>query len=193
MEIKSDIICKGAAWYKIGQGYGYNEKPKFFNTFWASFKLCMAIGILYDKQLEDVEGEEEEKMTVPRTMFNRHDEEMKFFFQSAILSSNCINLCEKDRLYLAFSEDVSEDDMDGDDYETLTKGISEEAIKFDRVLFLKKFANYGATRLVEQLSEIDSQTMENLADFLVDSYNGDTPELIKMKEVEDLYDDIENI
>lgn len=194
MEIKSDIICRGSAWYKVGNGYGYNEKPKFFNTFWAAFKLCIAVGILYDKQLDDVtEYEEEEKMTVPRSMFNRYDEEMKFFFQSAILSSNCINLSEKDRLYLAFSEDVLEDELEGDDYEVLTKGVSEEALKFDRVMFLKKFANYGAQKLVEQLSDIDSETMDNLAAFLIDSYNGDTEELLQMKEVEELEDDMEDV
>lgn len=192
MEIKSDIICRGSAWYKVGQGYGYNEKPKFFNTFWATFKLCMTIGILYDKQTDDeVNSEEEEKMTVPRSMFNRYDEEMKFFFQTAILSSNCVELSEKDRLFLAFSEDVTEDEMEGDDYEVLTKGISEEALKFDRIQFLKKFANYGATKLAEQLSEIDSETMENLAEFLIASYTGETDELIKMKEVEELIDDID--
>ena len=193
MEIKSDMICKGAAWYKVGQGYGSKEKPKFFDTFWASFKLCMAIGILYDKQLDDLDNEEEGKMTVPRTMFNRYDQEMTFFFQAAILSSNCIDFSEKDRLYLAFSEDIKEDEMEEDDYEVLTKGISEQALNFDRVMFLKKFANYGATKLAEQLSEIDSETMENLAEFLVDSYNGMTPELMKMKEVEVLIDDFEEI
>lgn len=194
MEIKSDIICRGSAWYKVGNGYGYNEKPKFFNTFWAAFKLCMAVGILYDKQIDDVtEYEEEEKMTVPRTMFNRYDEEMKFFFQSAILSSNCVNLSEKDRLYLAFSEDISEEELEGEDYDVLTKGVSEEALKFDRIMFLKKFANYGATKLAEQLSSIDSETMDNLATFLIDSYNGDTDELLKMKEVEELEDDIDEL
>lgn len=194
MEIKSDIICRGSAWYKVGNGYGYIEKPKFFSTFWAAFKLCMAVGILYDKQLDDVtEYEEEEKMTVPRTMFNRYDEEMKFFFQSAILSSNCVNLSEKDRLYLAFSEDISEEELEGEDYDVLTKGVSEEALKFDRILFLKKFANYGATKLAEQLSSIDSETMDNLATFLIDSYNGDTDELLKMKEVEELEDDIDEL
>ena len=184
MELKSDIVCKGKAWYKVGHGYGYNEKPKFFDTFWASFKLCMAIGILYDKQEDDVvEFEEEEKMNLPRIMFNRNSDEMKFFFQTAILSSNCVEFSEKDRLYLAFSEDVSEDELEGDDYEVLTKGITKEALEFDRVLFLKKFANYGATKLAEQLSE------ENLATFLVDSYNGETEELVMMKEIETLVDE----
>ena len=56
-------------------------------------------------------------------------------------------------------------------------------------LFLKKFANYGATKLAEQLSEIDSETMENLATFLVDSYNGETEELVMMKEIETLVDE----
>lgn len=190
MELKSDIVCKGKDWYRVGHGYGYNEKPKFFDTFWASFKLCMAIGILYDKQMDDVvEFEEEEKMNLPRMMFNRHSDEMKFFFQTAILSSNCVEFSEKDRLYLAFSEDVSEDELEGDDYEVLTKGITKEALEFDRVLFLKKFANYGATKLAEQLSEIDSETMENLATFLVDSYNGETEELVMMREVETLMDE----
>ena len=192
MELKSDIICKGNAWYKVGQGYGYNEKPKFFNTFWASFKLCMAIGILYDKQLEDENSaEEEDKMTIPRTMFNRNETEMQFFFQSAILTSNSINFSEKDRLYLAFSEDISEEEMEGMDYEILTKDVSEEALNFDKIAFLKKFANYGVTRLVENLSDNDCETMENLATFLIDSYNGETDELIKMKEVEELIEDIE--
>ena len=194
MVIKSQINCRGAAWYKVANGYGYNEKPKFFNTFWAAFKLCLAIGILYDKQVDDVtEYEEEEKIAVPVNMFNRNEEEMKFFFQAAILSSNCVNLSEKDRLYLAFSEDVLADELDDDDYETLTKGISKEALEFDRVLFLKKFANYGATKLADLLSTIDSETMDNLATFLIDSYNGDTDELLKMKEVEELEDDIEEI
>ena len=141
MEIKSDIICKGAAWYKVGKGYGYNENPKFFDTFWASFKLCMAIGILYDRQLDDESDyEEEEKMTLPRTMFNRHGEEMKFFFQSAILTSNCIDLSEKDRLFLAFSEDVSEDELE-----------EIEAIK-----------NNGEYHYQKVSSHIDDEDMQNI-------------------------------
>ena len=192
MEIKSDIICKGSAWYRVGHEYGYNEKPKFFDTFWASFKLCMAIGILYDLQVEDEnDAEEEEKMTVPRNMFNRNNSEMQFFFQTAILTSNCVSLSEKDRLFLAFSEEISADEMEGEDYAILTEGVSEEALNFDKVQFLKKFANYGATRMVEFLSSSDSETMEDLANFLIDSYNGETDELIKMKEVEELIDDIE--
>lgn len=187
MEIKSDLICKGPDWYKVGHGYGYNDNPKFFTTFWAIFKLCIAIGILYDKQIDDLKDySDEEKMSLPRTMFNRNSEEMKFFFQAAILSSNCVNLSERDRLYLAFSEDISEDELEEDDYELLVKGVSDEAISFDRVYFLKKFANYGVTRMAELLSEIDSETMENLAEFLVDSYNGETEELLRMKEVDDI-------
>lgn len=187
MELKSDIICKGKAWYKVGQGYGYREKPKYFSTFWASFKLCMAIGILYDCQLEDEkEYDEDEKMNLPRTMFNRYDDEIRFFFQTAILTSNCIDLSEKDRLYLAFSEEISESEMETGDYEILVKGVSEEAINFDRVMFLKKFANYGAERMAGLLSNIDSETMENIADFLTMSYNGETEELIAMRKLKEI-------
>lgn len=191
MEIKSDIICRGHVWYQIGQRYGYGEKPVFFKTFWATFKLCVAIGILYDKQLDDEDdADEEERMMVPRTMFNRNMGEMQFFFQSAILSSKCIDLSEKDRLYLAFSEDIPEDEMEGEDYATLTKDVSQEALNFDKVGFLKKFANYGASRMFEALADNDIETMENLATFLTDSYKGDTDELARMADVEELIEDL---
>ncbi len=191
MEIKTDIICWGNTWYQVGRGYGYNETPIFFKTFWATFKLCIAIGILYDKQLEDEENaDEEEKMTVPRTMFNRHSGEMQFFFQSAILSSKCVDLSEKDRLYLAFSEDISEEEMEGEDYETLTKGVMEAALNFDKVEFLKKFANYGATKMLESLVDNEVETMENLATFLVDSYKGNNDELARFADVEELIEEI---
>lgn len=189
MELKSDLLCKGNVWYKIGQGYGYTEKPKFFNTFWGVFKTCLAIGILYDTQLEE-EDDTEEKMTLPRTMFNRNSAEVQFFFQTAILTSNCINLSEKDRLYLAFSEDIPAEEMEDDGFETLKEGISVEALNFDKITFLKKFANYGAKKMLENLSENDSETMENIAQFLVDSFDGKTEELRRMEEVEELIDDI---
>lgn len=190
MEIRSDIECKGSTWYKVG--HGYSESNKIFETFWGEFKICLAIGILYDKQIDDEElTDDEEKLTIPRTMFNRHSQQMDLFFQSAVLTSKCIDLSEKDRLYLAFSNEISEEEMNESEAEELRKGVSEQALSFDKIKFLKRFANYGATRLLECLDDNDSVTMENLAQFLVDSYNGDTTELIDMVRVEELEDDVE--
>lgn len=190
MEIKSDIECKGTTWHKVGHGYGFNEDPNFFDTFWGVFKTCMAIGILYNKQIEDDDMDDEnDKMTIPRTMFNRNSSEMDMFFQSAILTSTCVDLDEKDRLYLAFIEGISADELLDEEREELKKGVSQEALTFDKVKFLKGFANYGATKLLECLDNNDGMTMENLANFLNDSYNGETEELLKLKEVDELIDD----
>ena len=186
MEIRSDIICRGSTWYKISEGYVH----KFFNTMWDLFKICLSIGILYDKQIEDDNSsEEEDKITVPRSMLYRRTLELQFYFQSAILTSNSVNLSEKDRLYLAFSEEISEEELEGDEVEILKRGVSQRALEFDKISFLKKFANYGATKLLECLSRNDSETMENLMEFLTNSYKGETEELLKMKEVEELLDE----
>lgn len=191
METRSDIDCKGKIWYEVGHGYGYNENPVFFDTLWGVFKTCMAIGILYNQQIddEDMEDTDNEKMSIPRTMFNRYSSEMDLFFQSAILTSTCTDLNEKDRLYLAFIDDISADELTEDEREEMKKGVSEKALNFDKVKFLKGFANYGATRMREFLDNNESMTMENLSDFLNASYKGETDELLKLKEVDELIDD----
>ena len=188
MEIRSDIVFKGPTWNSVDRGY----RKKFFDTQWDIFKICLSIGILYDSQLEDEDAEsDEDGLDIPRTMFNRHSAEMKFFFQAAILTTNCIDLSEKDRLYLAFPEEISEDELEGDESELLKQGVSEEAKTFNKINFLKKYANYGATKLNACLSPNDSETMEELMDFLNASYNGETEELIALKKVEELIDELD--
>ena len=49
MELKSDIVIKGSTWYKVNQGL----VKRVFDTQWGLFKICLSIGILYDKQLEE--------------------------------------------------------------------------------------------------------------------------------------------
>lgn len=188
MELKSDIVLKGEIWNKVNQNY----VKKFFETQWGLFKVCLSVGILYDKTEEDKKGSEaEDGINIPRTMFNRYSSEMQFFFQSAILTTKTIGLSERDRLYLAFSEEISEEEMSGEDADVIMKGVSQEALSFDKIDFLKGFANYGASKLVECISTNDSEMMENIMEFLNDSYNGNTEELKKMKEISDSVDLIE--
>lgn len=184
MEVKSHLVCKGEAWYQINNKLVHT----FFDTLWDAFKLCISIGILYDHAKEEL-GDSEDQATVPSNMFNRNSEVMSYFFKTAILTSNLVDFTEKDRLYLAFSEDVKTEDLEGDDRELLIKGVSEKALSFDKVAFLRSFANYGAEKLASCISVNDNETMENLMDFLNDSYDGVTEELMKMKELNEKFDD----
>ncbi len=187
MEIKSDIILKGNIWFELQQGY----VKKYFDTLWGVFLTCVSIGILYDKQMDD-EDDEDDRVTIPRSMFNRNAKEMEFFFQSAILTSKTVNFGEKDRLYLAFSETFSVEELDDLEKEALEKGVSKEAREFDKISFLRKFANFGATKLHKCLSKSDIETLEKLNSFFVDSYNGETDELLEMSLVDDLPDFVDD-
>lgn len=191
MELRSDIILHGGIWRKNIDGY----VGTFFSTQWELFKLCMSIGILYDHRMDDSELKNDEdsdtsegQMTIPRTMFNRYAREASYFFKTAILTTNTVELSESDRLFLSFSEDIKEEEMEGEDPEIIYRGVSEEAKQFDKIAFLKTFANYGAVKLGECLSNNANETMDNLITFLGDSFEGKTEELIQMGEVNDLED-----
>lgn len=193
MEIRSDIILKGNTWYELQQGY-VKKDAKIFDTLWGVFLTCLSIGILYDKQMDDEDdAEDEDKVTIPRTMFNRNVKEMEFYFQAAILTSNSVALSEKDRLYLAFADTFSVDELSDSEREILVKGVSEDALDFDRISFLRKFANYGASKMLQCLSNNEGETLENLMKFLTDSYNGETEELMAMTEIEDLADSLDSM
>ena len=206
MVTKSDIPLKGDEWGRaiaatVSEIRGANSwnatinsgVSKIFDTQWALFKVCLAIGILYDSQIEEfpksTEYEDDSGRSIPRSMFASHAGEMDYFFNAAILTSNTISLSEADRLFLAFSEDITEEEMEGEDIEIIRHGISDEALNFDKVGFLVKFANYGVTRINEQIDANENTTMENLSQFLTKSFKGETPEPQKMHEVEDILDD----
>lgn len=166
MEIKSDIEFKGEDWATINQ----KLTGKFFSTLWEVFKLSVSLGILYDNQLEEageVVDTSKAVATIPRTMINRYSEEISYFFKTAILTSRQVKLSEKDRLYLAFSEDVSE-----------------EALNFNKINFLKGFANFGATKIANCVSNNETETMESLMKLLIDSHDGTAEELIQMKRID---------
>ena len=184
MELRSDIVLKGEEWAMLNN----RLVGTFFDTQWGLFKTCLSIGILYDSHSEDVKIEGTDGgVNIPRGMFNREASVMEFYFQSAVLTTRTISLNEKDRVYLAFASDISSDDMEGEDYNLLTKGVTDEAINFNKIAFLKKFANYGAIKLAKCVSSNDNETMEQIMEFLLDSYRGETEELLNMKEVPEDY------
>ena len=188
MEIKSDIKLTGENWDKLSKRY----LGKVFDTMWGLFVICLSLGIMYDKQMEDVSEEDYEPLNIPRIMFNRYDRLMKYFYQSAVLTSSNIGYCENDRLYLAFSDDYTEMDLNEDERDLLKKDVTKEALNFDKdgkIAFLRKFANYGANLLVETIDVSMIQSLVNIKNLLVDSFNEITPELKKMKIIEDIIEE----
>lgn len=183
MVITTDVSCRGESWYQID----HRLKDTFFKSMWEAFKLSVAIGILYDRAKKDI-SDNDDKVTISRNMFIQHAEEISYFFKTAIITSNLVDFSEKDRLYLAFSEDVTEEELESDERDVLIQGVSEDALSFDKAAFLKGFANYGADRLAACISSNDNETMENLMDFLNDSYNGETEELLQMREINEDFD-----
>ena len=107
MVITTDVSCRGESWYQID----HRLKDTFFKSMWEAFKLSMAIGILYDRAKKDT-SDNDDKVTISRNMFIQHAEEISYFFKTAIITSNLVDFSEKDRLYLAFSEDVTEEELE---------------------------------------------------------------------------------
>ena len=184
--MKYDFKTVEAKWQKVWEDEDTfhaeidHSKPKFYALVEFPYPSAAdaAGGDQGDQRAEDEKGSDaEDGINIPRTMFNRNGAEMQFFFQSAILTTKTIELSEKDRLYLAFSEEISEEELTGEDAAVITKGVSQQAIDFDKIDFLKGFANYGASKIVNCISSNDSEMMENVMEFFNDSYNGDTEEL----------------
>jgi len=179
LEIRSDIELKGEEWFTI------NDKmvKVVFDTIYDAFKLAVSIGIMYDEQL-DFTGDTTASIT--RNLLHRKSEELSYFFKTAVLTSNQIDLSEKDRLYLAFMDEMSDEEIDEDEMKIIKKEVSKDAFDFNEVSFLIGFANYGAKRIVECYSSHDGEMMENLKNFLSSSFNEETEELKEKKKIKEL-------
>lgn len=163
MEITTDIIVKGRAWTKI-----LNDMAKIFTkkTYYDIFVLCASIGIMYDSQIEQLEGfDTEESKTVPKVVLSNNRDFIELLYQTAILTSTKVQMSEDERLKLAFDEEAKTD---------VKK-------KFD---FLVKFANFGANKLVEILGISPLETMDNLRSYLMATVDGLNLDLDPLNEEE---------
>ena len=153
MEITGDVILKGSNWRKALDAFA-PFFPQFLQPNYSIYSIGIAIGIMYDKQL-DIAGEEVEneiRPQVPRTVLHPHNEQLDFLFQTAILTSNLVEFSQDDRMKLAFSPTCD--------------------IKFNKFEFLTKFANFGVTRLLEEASDDPIETMENVKKFIASTLEG---------------------
>ena len=155
MEITGDVILKGSNWRKALDAFA-PFFPQSLQPNYSLYAISMAIGIMYDKQL-DIAGEENDadkdnRASVPRTVLHPHNTDLDFLFQTAILTSKLVDFDDKDRMKLAFSPNCE--------------------IKFNKFDFLTKFANFGVGRLLEEASDDPIETMENVKKFIASSVEG---------------------
>ena len=149
MVITSDVQLKGASW---NEALIQLEDIFKTRTNYSIFLLSTTIGIMYDKQIINPEEGEEETSYVPRSVLYQHTEDLDFLFQSAILTTKTEDLSEEERLLLAFGD--------------------EKKSNFERMKFLLRFANFGVTKLIENIGGDTLETMENIKEFLASSMEG---------------------
>ena len=113
--------------------------------------LSLSIGIMFDQRIEKPEENNEDVKSVPRNVLRNNDNgKLDFMFQAAILSTTTEQFTEEQRLDLAFGEKTN----------------------FKKIEFLTQFANFGVTKLVEQIGDTPLESMENIKNFLVSIVEG---------------------
>lgn len=164
MNFSSDVILKGSNWRVASDKLTafFNSQPNY-----EMYYLAISIGIVYDKQMDSAGEEDEElgNLYVPRSVLFGHNTDLDFMFQTAILTSKLVDFSDKDRMKLAFDNNTD--------------------IQFNKIEFLTKFANFGISKLIEKLSDVEIETMDNLRQFVTSSIEGHNYELEKNTE-EDL-------
>lgn len=145
MEITTDIALRGADWDRVIDALAPLFKPR---VQYSIYMLSMSIGIMYDKRIA---SEEEYRHSVPRNVVQNNDNgRLDFMFQAAILSTATEDLTEDERLELAFGEKTD----------------------FKKIDFLTPFANFGVTKLAEQIGSTPLESMENIKNFLSTTVEG---------------------
>lgn len=150
-----DIYLKGNYWRKaldlFSPFFPQNLQPNY-----SIFAISVSIGIMYDRQAEmageETPEEKESRPSVPRTVLHRHNMDLDFLFQSAILTTSLVSFNDEQRMDLAFNPSTE--------------------IKFNKLEFLTKFANFGVGKLLEQGSEEPIEAMQKLKLFLASTMEG---------------------
>ncbi len=156
MEITTDITLRGIAWH---QAVEHLENIFKNRTNYSIFLLSLAIGLMYDQRIEQPTDDPDSPAPiqyVPRNVITNNDNgKLDYMFQAAILSTRTESYSEQERLEIAFSDTV----------------------KFNKIGFLTQFANFGVTKLIEQIGDTDLETMDRIKNFLFATVNGQNLDL----------------
>lgn len=166
MEIRSDIPLRGIAWEQAINVFADIFQPA---TQYDVFMLALAIGIMYDKRIAVPEGSDTYTHTIARNVINGRDRgKLDFYFQALILSTTTEDMPEERRLELAFGNDT----------------------EYKKVDLLVEFANFGVTKLLEQVGDTTIETMDNLNSFLTATVEGRNFDLDELSDEDlDMLDD----
>lgn len=153
MEITTDISLRGTAWNTAIEKLGCIFKTR---TNYMIYMLSLSIGIMYDKRVDRLSMDDSEDVrSVPRNVIRNNDQgKLDFMFQAAILSTTTEEFSEEERLELAFGDN------------------SDVKSGFKKIDFLTQFANFGVTKLVEQIGDTPIESMEYIKNFLVSTVEG---------------------
>lgn len=103
---------------------------------------------MYDKRIAS--DEDYTHLVLRNVVQNNDNGRLDFMFQAAILSTATEDLTEDERLELAFGEKT----------------------EFKKIDFLTQFANFGVTKLAEQIGATPLESMENIKNFLSSTVEG---------------------
>ena len=160
MELRVDIELKHPVWKEISQLVSSPEsKIGCFNRLVDLYIVACTIGIYYDSTIEN-NGELEN--TIGRNTYQSNydvSEILDFLFQNAILTTSTIKYDVDTKLRIAFDPDYTLKD-------------------FSPIQFLTRFANYGATKILDLVSNTDTGTISSILNFLDDLISDDYEELL---------------
>ncbi len=147
MQLSSDLEMYHPLWARVDNELCSTNELGIFNRLVDVYVLACAIGIKEDKVINN--DEIENPLTTPKTIGrNTHRENLDirdlldFMLQNALINSATLNLDEDERLKLAFNPDH------------VNK-------KINAASFLTGFANYGITKIYENITSNSSLVVES--------------------------------
>lgn len=142
MQLSSDLEMRNPLWERADNELCSNNELGIFNRLVDVYVLACAIGIKEDKVIYDTDIDN--PLATPKTIGrNTHRENLDirdlldFMLQNALIHSQTINLDMDERLKLAFNPDYNNKKLRAAD-------------------FLTGFANYGITKIFENLASRSS-------------------------------------
>ena len=142
MQLSSDLEMRNPLWDRADNELCSNNELGIFNRLVDVYVLACAIGIKEDKVIYDTDIDN--PLATPKTIGrNTHRENLDirdlldFMLQNALIHSQTINLDMDERLKLAFNPDYNNKKLRAAD-------------------FLTGFANYGITKIFENLASRSS-------------------------------------
>ena len=137
MALKTDAVLKGPIWdITLNRLVG-----TVFKTQWDVYALSIAIGMMYDCQIESddmvPDGYDTEPHTVGRNVLGHAQNRslLEFMLQTAMITTKHLDLDENERLEIAFNDD--------------------KKLNFNPIQFLTKFANYGISMINDVIDDTD--------------------------------------